>query len=82
MAAGDVINDNEHMFYILGGLDSNYTSLITNIISKKCVLSRDDIFTRMCMHKIQRERMNLTDLEDFSVNYAKQLKNFGNSSYQ
>lgn len=41
MTAGDVLNDREQMLY----LDSNYTSLITNITSRKCVIPLDDIFT-------------------------------------
>lgn len=55
--ASDTLSDKEHMIYVLGGLDANYTSLVTNIISKERILSLDEIYTRMRLHKRRNARM-------------------------
>lgn len=41
IAAGDDLTDREKMLSVLGGLDSIYTFLITNISGKKCILPLD-----------------------------------------
>lgn len=45
LAVSDKISDYEQILYILGGLDSNYTSLVITITSKKWVLFLDEVFT-------------------------------------
>lgn len=51
MVIGGIIFDREQMLYVIGGLDSNYTSLVKNITSKKSVISLDELFTRMRMYE-------------------------------
>lgn len=39
MVARDVISKREQVLYVIGSLDSNYTSLMKNITGKKYVIS-------------------------------------------
>lgn len=36
LVAGDTLGDKEQVLYVLGGLDTNYTSIVTTIITHKC----------------------------------------------
>lgn len=58
MVVGDEISDCEKVLYILGGLDFQYSSLITNITQKKCKPSLDEVFNALCIHGKHLERMN------------------------
>lgn len=51
LAAGDTISDREQILYVLGGLDSDYTSLVTTITSKKRILPLAKVSTCIRMHE-------------------------------
>lgn len=59
----DYISDPEQMLYVLRGLDSNFSPLVTNIIGKKRILSLDELFTCIRTHDQQQARMNSTDTQ-------------------
>lgn len=42
-ASGDALSDKKHMLYVLGGLDTNYTSLVTYITNKKIILTLNEL---------------------------------------
>lgn len=52
-------------------MDVNYTSLVTNIINKKHILSLNEVFTRMKTHEIQIQRMNLPNPHLIQANYTR-----------
>lgn len=59
------------MLYILGGLDSDYLSLVTNIIGKKRVLGFDKLFTRLRTHDRRQQHIHQYDTPIVQVNYTK-----------
>lgn len=76
LAIDDKLNDIEQIIYVLGGLDINYTSLVTSITSKKIVISLDEVFTRMSMHERQHDRMTLPNQQLRQAHYSQHTKPF------
>lgn len=44
------ISEKEQMLYVLGRLDAQYASLVTNSIEKKWILGMDELFTLLRVH--------------------------------
>lgn len=59
------------MLHDLGGLDSNYSSLMSNITSKKRIFGLDELFTLMRTHDRQQERMNHLNSYVVHAKYSK-----------
>lgn len=80
-AAGNFITDEELVRYILGGLGSDYDSVVVNITARATMSSIEEIYSLLLTHESRIEQVNniaTIDLGSPAANYAYRNNSSGN----
>ncbi|KAF5461241.1 hypothetical protein F2P56_021054 [Juglans regia] len=70
-ASGQPLNDLEYTYYLLGGLDSSYESLVTSILTRVDLMPVDEIYNHLLTQELRFQRQQSTvDMAVSSANVA------------
>ena len=84
---GNPITSNELIMHLLTGLDENYESLITNILTrlKKEKLTAEEMYSMILSHETRLEmskgKSHNEPLHDMTANFAQKGQGYNRSGY-